>query len=145
MKSKIIEVIAFVLGLLTTVAGALTFPQVALLPQKYQPYIAFALAVVIVGKNGAYIVMDFLDDGLLNQSYKLPKGLGVWLLCGLALMLASCGSAPNGEKTFLGATGGQWTLIGKRVLIREVPVVYGEVKDAREVTSAKEPVGVVVP
>lgn len=145
MKNKAIEIIAFILGLLTTVAGILTLPQVALLPKEWQPYIALGLALVIVGKNGAYVVMDFLDDGLLNQSYKLPKNVQVWLLCGLALMLASCGTTPTGEKTFAGATGTQWFDIGKRVLIREAPVVYGEVRQAREVTSAKEPVGVVNP
>lgn len=141
MKNRIIELIAFMLGLLTTVAGILTLPQVAMLPKEWQPFIGLSLALVIVGKNGFYVVMDFLDDGQLNQSYKLPKNVPLWLLCGLALMLVSCA----------GMTKEQWMVIGKGVLLREAPILYGEIQQARakaqarEVTSGKEPVGEVNP
>lgn len=71
------------------------------------------------------------------------KAVGVLLCC--TMLLTSCGSTPGGQKTFIGATGAQWLNIGKGVFIRETPIVYGEVKQARDVTSAKAPVGVVNP
>ncbi len=116
MKNKAIEIIAFILGLLTTVAGILTLPQVALLPKEWQPIIGLCLALVIVGKNGAYLVMDFLDDGVLNQSYKLPKGLTVWLLCGLALMLTSCA----GVTAFLASPLGRTAVVTAQALGKQL-------------------------
>ncbi|WP_395734392.1 hypothetical protein [Prosthecobacter sp.] len=67
------------------------------------------------------------------------------LLLSCTMLLASCGSAPDGQKTFIGATGTQWFNIGKGVFIRETPVVYGEVMQARELTSAKQPLTNVKP
>jgi hypothetical protein len=114
MKNKAIEIIALILGLLTTVAGVLTLPQVALLPQEWQPFVGLALALVVVGKNAAYVVLDFHDDGLLNKSYKLPRGLPALFLCGLLLILMpSCGTLPDGQKTFAGLTKADWALVTK--------------------------------
>lgn len=114
MKNKAIEIAALILGLLTTAAGVLTLPQVALLPQEWQPFVALSLALVVVGKNAAYVVLDFCDDGQLNKSYKLPPGLHALLLCGLLLItLPSCGTAPDGQRTFAGLTKADWWLVTK--------------------------------
>ena len=114
MKNKTIEILALIFGLLTTVAGVLTLPQIALLPAEWQPFVGLALALVVVGKNGAYVVLDFCDDGKLNKSYKVPPGLSVLLLCGLLLItLPSCGTAPDGQKTFAGLTKAEWWLVTK--------------------------------
>lgn len=149
MKNKAIEIAALILGLLTTVAGVLTLPQVALLPQEWQPFVALSLALVVVGKNAAYVVLDFCDDGQLNKSYKLPPGLHALLLCGLLLItLPSCGTAPDGQRTFAGLTLPQGLQIGERVLRREAadnPQLGKLVRvldDAKAVTSAKQPVNI---
>jgi hypothetical protein len=87
MKNKLIETVALILGLLTTLAGVLALPQVAMLPAEWQPYVALALALVVVGKNGAYVILDWHDDGKLNKSYKV----GLFLLAGFCLLsLPSC-------------------------------------------------------
>jgi hypothetical protein len=79
------------------------------------------------------------------QALKLNGGLkGVWnalifgtntpkilIACLALLSLTSCG-----------LTSQQWAAIGKGVLIREAPIVYGEVQ---AVKSAKNPVAAVTP
>lgn len=55
------------------------------------------------------------------------KAIGLLLVC--TLVLTSCG-----------LTREQWTVIGKGVLLREGPIVYGQVQEAR--TAAKNPVKV---
>jgi hypothetical protein len=114
MKNKAIEIIALILGLLTAIAGILTLPQVALLPQDWQPFVGLGLALVVVGKNAAYVVLDFSDDGQLNKSYKLPHGLPALLLCGLLLItLPSCATRADGTKTFAGLSKDDWALVAK--------------------------------
>lgn len=113
MKNKTIEILALIFGLLTTVAGVLTLPQVALLPKEWQPFVGLALALVVVGKNGAYVILDFCDDGQLNKSYKIPDGVKVALLCGLLLGLTSCANDGKGVVTFAGLTRAQWELVMK--------------------------------
>lgn len=114
MKNRIIEIIAFVFGLLTTVAGVLTLPQVALLPESLQPYIGLALALVIVGKNGFYVILDFSDDGKLNKSYR-GGPVGLLLIGGLLLSLTSCATRDDGTKTFIGLDRREWLGFGKDV------------------------------
>ena len=113
MKNRFIEILAFVFGLLTTVAGFLTLPQVALLPESLQPYIGVALALIIVGKNGAYVILDFADNGKLDKSYR--HGLGLLLACGLLLGLTSCATRPDGVRTFAGLDKAEWLGLGKDV------------------------------
>lgn len=67
---------------------------------------------------------------------RLPLLAGL-LVCGL--LLPACGTLPDGTRTFAGMTGAQGWDIGKGLLIREAPIVYGEVRQARELTSAKNP------
>jgi hypothetical protein len=111
MKNRIIETLAFLFGLLTTIAGVLTLPQVALLPESLQPYIGVCLALTIVGKNGAYVVLDFADNGKLDKSWR--HGAGLLLLAGLLLGLVSCATRADGVKTFLGLDAKQWGDVGK--------------------------------
>ena len=113
MKNRFIELLAFVFGLLTTLAGILTLPQVALLPQSWQPYIALCLALTIVGKNGFYVVLDFADNGKLDKSYKL--GAGLLLVAGLLLGLTSCATREDGTRTFIGLDKREWLGVGKDV------------------------------
>lgn len=53
----------------------------------------------------------------------------------LALLLCSCSTLPNGEKTFIGITGAGWLNTGKAALVGAVPVAL----DERARTSAKNP------
>lgn len=56
----------------------------------------------------------------------------------LALLLCSCGTLPNGDKTFIGITSAGWLNTGKAALVGAVPVAL----DERAKTSAKNPVKV---
>ena len=116
MKNRLIEIVAFILGVLTALTGALTLPAVAMLPASWQPYVGLALALVVVGKNGAYVVLDFCDNGLLDNSYKAGSKLKLplILLAGLGLMLmgTSCATRPDGTKTFLALDGDEWMIVG---------------------------------
>lgn len=104
-KNRIIEWLSFALLGLTTLAGWFTLPQAALLPQAWQPYIVLIGGVVLWGKNGVYLCLDWWDDGKLNKSYKLP----LVVLGGLCLtMLCSCS---NGM--FLGLDKAAWGEVGK--------------------------------
>lgn len=113
MKNRFIEILAFLFGLLTTVAGFLTLPQIALLPESLQPYIGLALALVIVGKNGAYVILDFADNGKLDKSYR--RSLGLLLMGGLLLGLTSCATRDDGTRTFIGLDKREWLGVGKDV------------------------------
>lgn len=113
MKNRFIEILAFIFGLLTTVAGILTLPQVALLPESLQPYIALSLALTIVGKNGFYVILDFADNGKLDKSYK--HGIGLLLVAGLLLGLTNCATREDGTRTFIGLDKREWLGVGKDV------------------------------
>jgi hypothetical protein len=119
MKNRVIETLAFLFGLLTTVAGVLTLPQVALLPESLQPYIGLCLALTIVGKNGAYVVLDWVDDGKLNKSYR--HGVKLMVLAGLLICLASCATRLDGTRTFAGLDAAGWRSVGKSALGGAVP------------------------
>lgn len=56
----------------------------------------------------------------------------------LALLLCSCGTLPNGDKTFIGITSAGWLNVGKSAAVAAVPVAL----DERAKTSAKNPVNV---
>jgi hypothetical protein len=145
MKNKAIEIVAFILGLLTAVAGILTLPTVAMLPKEWQPYIGVCLALVVVGKNGAYVILDFADDGQLNKSYKIPAAVKLLLLCGLALCLVACGTNGAGQKTFVGLTKADWAVVTKdagmaagKAALSAGMASYG----TRKLTSAKDVIDV---
>lgn len=119
MKNRIIETVALIFGLLTTVAGVLTLPQVALLPESLQPYVGLALALVVVGKNASYVILDFSDDGKLNKSWR--HGAGLLLVSGLLLGLTSCATQPDGAKTFIGLDRREWLGVGQAAVKAAVP------------------------
>lgn len=54
----------------------------------------------------------------------------------LALLLCSCSTLPNGEKTFIGITSAGWLNVGKSAAVAAVPVVLNE----RAKASAKNPI-----
>ena len=54
----------------------------------------------------------------------------------LALLLCSCGTLPNGEKTFIGITSAGWLNVGKSAAVAAVPVALNE----RAKASAKNPI-----
>lgn len=56
----------------------------------------------------------------------------------LALLLCSCGTLPNGEKTFIGITSAGWLNVGKSAAVAAVPVAL----DERAKSAAKNPVKV---
>lgn len=114
MKNRFLETLSFILLGLTSLAGILTLPQAALLPEKWQPYLVVAGGLVLWGKNGIYLVLDFMDDGKLNKSFKLPGQVGMLLIAGLCLMcVPSCSTDAMGRKTFIGLTGDDWAVVGR--------------------------------
>ena len=54
----------------------------------------------------------------------------------LALLLCSCSTLPNGEKTFIGITSAGWLNVGKSAAVAAVPVALNE----RAKASAKNPI-----
>lgn len=67
--------------------------------------------------------------GYVAKDAGVTGGLKVLLLLLVCGMLMSCA----------GMTKEQWLVIGRGVLLREAPIVYGEVQQARALTSAKQP------
>jgi hypothetical protein len=137
MKNRIIETLAFLFGLLTTIAGVLTLPHVALLPESLQPYIGVCLALTIVGKNGAYVVLDFADNGKLDKSWR--HGAGLLLLAGLLLCLASCATRPDGTRTFAGLDGAGWRSVGKAAIGGALPAYLERRRAPADVPPAAAP------
>lgn len=128
---------------LASAAAVTAYFNPQMLPQKWVLPALIVLGVVSASKDFLITVGDYLDDGKRNNSFDVSKIMLLGLLLGVTMLLASCGTAADGQKTFIGATGGQWMVIGQGVLLREAPVVYGQVQEARAVTSAKQPVSVV--
>lgn len=91
MKNKYIEIATFLLMAATVTAGFLTTVDASLFPAEWRPYLPLAIGGIIILKQLAYGVLDLLDDGKLNKSYKAPTTLLkalVWLL--LPLWLCQC-------------------------------------------------------
>ncbi len=144
MRTKTIRGLSAIIKMLAAVSAATAYFNPELLPARYVIPALILGFCVSTAKDFFITVCDILDDGKRNGSFDVSKLSLMALLC-CTLLLASCGSTPGGQKTFIGATGAQWLDIGKGVLIREAPVVYGEVRQAREVTSAKQPLNQVQP
>lgn len=105
--------------------------------------------VVIVARIVVKLTPTPKDDTVLEKVVNVLKhiGLNVKLipLAASCLLLTSCGSLPDGTKTFFGVTGKQGWQIAKGAIIREAPIVYGElqtVKSSNAATSAKQPTDV---
>ena len=144
MKIRFVEILSFILILLTIAAGVLTLPESQVLPQGWLKFVPFVLGGVIAFKNGIYIYLDWLDDGQFNKSYKLPPGLSVVVGACLCLCLVSCATRPDGTKTFAGLDAVQWGSVavksGSSYLDQRktVPAVTGA-KEAANVTPPEEP------
>lgn len=88
MKNKWIELVTFLLMAATVTAGFLTTTDVALIPEEYRKYLPLAIGAIIVLKQLAYGLLDYLDDGIMNKSYKVPTTLLKVLVC--LLILPGC-------------------------------------------------------
>jgi hypothetical protein len=80
----------------TVVAGFLTTTNAMLFPAEWRPYLPFAIAGIIMVKQLAYGVLDLLDDGKLNKSYKTPTTLLKVLLP--VMLLSACVSDTSTDK-----------------------------------------------
>lgn len=90
MKIRFVEILSFILILLTIAAGVLTLPEIQVLPEAWLKFVPFVLGSVLAFKNGIYIYLDWLDDGLINKSYNPPPKLGLIVAACLCLGLVSC-------------------------------------------------------
>lgn len=99
MKNRWIELVTFLLMAATVIAGFLTTTDTTLLPAGWRPYLPLVIGGIILLKQLAYGILDFMDDGQLNKSYKAPTSL----LRVLALMLlpmllmSSCTTGTSGD------------------------------------------------
>ena len=125
MKNKWIELITFLLMAATVTAGFLTTTDVSLIPVEYRPYVPLAIGGIIVLKQIAYGVLDFLDDGIMNKSYKVPTTLlKVLALLLLPLTLLCCTSAGE-HSTDAELRSAQRSLNNQELIYETALLVYG--------------------
>jgi len=125
MKITLIEFLTLILLCLTGLAGALSMPEISVLPESWLKYIPLVLIVILALKNAIYVFLDWKDDGQLNKSYKPPYKLGLILIGGLCLCVVSC-------------AGFDWQSAAKRVAIAAAETSLQQAKDevAREMAKA---------
>jgi hypothetical protein len=125
MKNKYIEIATFLLMAATVTAGFLTTTDSNLLPPDWRPYLPFAIAGIILLKQLAYGVLDYLDDGIMNKSYKTPttflKALALLLL---PLTLVCCTSAGE-QSTDAELIRAQQSLNNQELIYETALIVYG--------------------
>lgn len=126
-----IAAIAAVVKVASVVLGLASYSQ--MIPEKFMPLALLAFTIASASKEVGIVILDYLDDGKRNNSYKLPIIAGA-LLC--FLLLPSCGTTASGEKTFIGITAAGWANVGKSAAVAAVPVALNE----RAKTSAKNPI-----
>ena len=125
MKNKWIELTTFLLMAATVTAGFLTTTDSNLLPPEWRPYLPFAIAGIILLKQLAYGVLDYLDDGLMNKSYKTPTTfLKVLALLLLPLTLVCCTSA-GVHSTDAELVAAQRSLNNQELIYETALLVYG--------------------
>lgn len=96
MKNKWIELITFLLMAATVTAGFLSTTDASLFPPEWRPYLPIVIGGIILLKQLAYGVLDLLDDGKLNKSYKPPTTLlKVLLILLLPACLCQCASVQS--------------------------------------------------
>ncbi len=94
MKTKLLLWLTYLVKIASLITGLAAFPQLQMLPPEWMAYATLAFAAASVLKDTANRIGDLLDDGKVNQSFKV---LVVWLLP--AVLLSSC---VNGQ--FLGVS-----------------------------------------
>ena len=125
MKNKYIEIATFLLMAATVTAGFLTTTDSNLLPPEWRPYLPLAIAGIILLKQLAYGVLDYLDDGLMNKSYKTPTTfLKVLALLLLPLTLVCCTSA-GVHSTDAELIRAQQSLNNQELIYETALLVYG--------------------
>lgn len=129
MKVTLVEILTLILLCLTGLAGVLTMPDIAVLPEAWLKYVPLALIVILALKNAIYVFLDWRDDGTVNGSYKLPKHLPWVMLCGLCLCSMSC-------QAFKGV---DWRGAGDRagLLMAQLAVLKAEAGIAEEMAKPK--------
>lgn len=122
MKNKYIEIATFLLMAATVTAGFLTTTDVSLFPAEWRPYLPLVIGGIILLKQLAYGVLDYLDDGLMNKSYKTPTTLLKVLLP--AMLLMSCTSAGE-HSTDAELAAAQRSLNNQELIYETAMIVYG--------------------
>lgn len=122
MKNKYIEIATFLLMAATVTAGFLTTTDVSLFPAEWRPYLPLAIGGIILLKQLAYGVLDYLDDGLMNKSYKTPTTLLKVLLP--AMLLISCTSAGE-HSTDAELAAAQRSLNNQELIYETALLIYG--------------------
>lgn len=105
-------------------------------PSTYRGLFALltALGLALNPEQAAAITSTGLAlIGMVNVFKKDAKAIVPLLLA--CLLLPSCATDPQGNKTFIGITGQGWLNTGKAAIIGAVPVAL----DERAKTSAKKP------
>ena len=139
MKDKLIHALSFGAKALSLVVGLKALPFLALLPPESKPALlaVFIFALASTVKEGIRLALDFLDDGRLNNSYKIP--LLAVIVCLLpAGLLTSCAGWEVKFQESTGITPGQ--AVG---ILGETMTDYERVKGLNKAelpaqTSAKE-------
>lgn len=135
MKNKYIEIATFLLMAATVTAGFLTTTDVALFPAEWRPYLPMVIGGIILLKQMAYGVLDLLDDGKLNKSYKTPTTLlKVLALLLLPLCLCQC---VNNQSTDRELANAQAAIEAAEFTHSMAVIVYGP-RLASEKTSLSE-------
>ena len=105
MTSKILLWLSLIIKVASAVAGLSALPQLALLPPEWMGYATAAFAIASVLKDICNRIGDLLDDGKLNQSFKVLALFLLPLFC-----LSSCAGGD-----FLGVSKSGWADIGRDV------------------------------
>lgn len=139
MKDKLIHALSFLAKALSLVVGLKALPFLAMLPPESKPALLaiFIFALASTLKEGIRLVLDFLDDGRLNNSYKIP--LMAFLICLLpAGLLTSCAGWEVKFQESTGITPGQAVgLLGETMTDYERAKAMAKAQQPK-LTNAKE-------
>lgn len=85
MKTKLLLWLSLIVKYASLLTGLSALPQVSMLPPKYLSWALLAFAAASLIKDTANRIGDLIDDGIVNQSFKV----GLMILAPL-LLLSSC-------------------------------------------------------
>lgn len=122
-----IKVITALVKISSIALGFTAYQQ--MIPAQYLPFAVIFFAGASAAKEVGLILCDYLDDGIRNNSYKLPC---LAFFFGFLCLLPACS-----------ITKDQWLKLGGNLLNREAPILLNEIEAAN--TAAKQPVKPVQP
>lgn len=96
MRNNWIEIPTIILMVATVVAGFLTAVDPTLVPPTIRPHLPTCVAAIIAIRQTSYMVLDYMDDGVLNKSYKPPTTL-LKVLAIILLPIGLCQCVNNGS------------------------------------------------